>query len=100
MTSIKEKALELFFIFEEYPKVFRRFIFYLLLAPILMLMYFFLLNWINNLNFMGIYPFGQLIGENYKLLMWGIVLMPALVLLWGWADTHDLYYELKDKKYH
>lgn len=100
MPSIKEKAVELFFIFDEYPKVFRRFIFYVLLAPILSFIYIILLNWLNNLNFIGIYPFAQWIVENYNLLRWGILLVPFFVLLWAWADISDLYFELKNKRYH
>ncbi|AUX90205.1 hypothetical protein [Acinetobacter sp. ACNIH1] len=99
MEWIGEKLEYLSTIFSEYPRVLRRTIFYIVLAPVLTLAYYFLLNGAANFNIMGMYPFNAWLIDNYNLLRWGLITIPLLILLWGWGDTSDLYHELKEKKY-
>lgn len=99
MNWIKAKFWNISDVFEEYPKVFRRAIFYLVLAGLMACFYTYLLNAVVSFNIMGTYPFYSLITDNIDVLQWGIIGIPVVILLWGWCDAEGLYYQLKNRKY-
>lgn len=99
MDWIREKLEYLSYIFSEYPRVLRRTIFYIVLAPFLTMVYYYLLIVAADFNIAGMHPFNTWLVDNYNLLRWGLIAIPLLILLWGWGDTSDLYHELKEKKY-
>ncbi|MCG2575186.1 hypothetical protein LVY74_16745 [Acinetobacter sp. ME22] len=96
---IKNKLWDLNDVFEEYPKVFWLFMFYLAIALTAMIGYMPILVKLANFNLMGGYPFYPVIAENIDMLKWGIPIIPSVILLWAWADVAEFYYTLKSKKY-
>lgn len=99
MGWIKDRLWRLGDAFEEFPRVLWLSIFYFVIAMVVMLGFFPVLHSIAAFNLMGTTPFYSLIGENYNFLRWGFLVLPALILLWGWADAEDLYLRLKERKY-
>lgn len=99
MNWIENKYWELKDIFREYPSVKRVTIFYIVLAIAALIAYLPLLKGIANLNIMGTSPLHTLILDNISILKWGVLAIPALILLWGWCDAEDMYYRLRNRKY-
>lgn len=99
MDWIKDKFWGLNDIFEKYPKVFWITMLYLSLAAMATIGYVPLLEGLANLNIMGMYPFYPMIADNIDLLRWGILVIPTVILLYGWSDAEDLYYKLNSKRY-
>jgi len=99
MEWIKDKGERLLGVFVEFPRVFWLSLIYFVVAMIVMFGFRSTLHSIAYLNFMGTTPFYNLIAENYHILKWGFLMLPALILLWGWADVEDLYLRLKQRKY-
>lgn len=99
MDWIKNKLWDLNDVFEEYPRVFRRMMFYLVLAGLATVFYLPFLKGVASFNLMGTYPFYSLIEANIDWLQWGFFAVPAVILFWGWCDADDLYHYLKNKRY-
>ena len=99
MNWIKEKCESLLGIFVEFPRVFILTVFYVVAALVVMLAFFLVLHSIATFNLMGTTPFYNLIADNYHILKWGFLAVPAAILLWGWADAEDLYLKLRNRKY-
>lgn len=99
MNWIKEKCESLLGIFVEFPRVFILTVFYVVTALVVMLGFFPVLHSIATFNLMGTTPFYNLIADNYHILKWGFLAVPAAILLWGWADAEDLYLKLRNRKY-
>lgn len=99
MDWIKEKCESLLWIFFEFPRVFFLTMFYLVVALAVMVAYFPLLHSIAEFNLIGAAPFYSLIADNYHILKRGFLVVPALILLWGWTDAEVLYLKLRKRKY-
>ena len=99
MEWVKEKFWQLNDVFEEYPRVFWCFIFYMTLAVVAMFSYLPILNGIANLNILGARPLFQLVVENFNWLRWGLIASPVLILLLGWCHADELHTKLARRKY-
>jgi len=99
MEWIKEKLEYLGCIYDEYPKVYWCSMLYMVLAGATVIGYFPLLVGVANLSILNGQPFQQMITENLSWLRWGIIVIPVLILFFGWCHADDLYHKLRNKRY-
>lgn len=99
MDWVKDKFWQLNDVFDEYPKVYWCVMLHMVLAAVAMFSYMPLFEAIANLDFVGVKPFKSLIVENWEMLRCGVVLLPVVILLFGWVHADELHDRLMRKKY-
>lgn len=98
MGWIKDKAEDIGDILEYHPRLNRLIWFYIILAFIALWVYEPLMVKIANLTILSGQPFNQLIVNNYEVLRWGYLAIPAAILFYGFIDVLDSYENLKHKR--
>lgn len=99
MGWIGNKIDDITIAFGMFPKLKWLAIFYFIIAMLVMGFYLPFLKGIANFEIMqNIQPFYHLIAENFTVLRWGVLLIPAVILILGFLDVNDLYHEKLEKR--
>ncbi|PVZ89960.1 hypothetical protein C9426_00845 [Serratia sp. S1B] len=99
LQKIKDKIIDLGYVFEEFPKVYWAFILTIALTGITAIGYQQLLIKIYQIEILNSHPFQKIVEENLNSLMWGNLILPIVVLLITTLSTIELYEKLHFKKY-
>lgn len=99
LEKITDKLWALNDVFEEYPRVFNLTRFYIVLMIVVMCIYLPSLKWLVNFELLSNYPFREIIISNFKMLCWGVVVLPLVIALFGFFDVIGLHDRLKKRRY-
>lgn len=85
--------------FSEFPILKWRSLFFTVLLFLSVILYQPLIVFLYKFNIMGMQVFQKLIENNIDWLIWGNVILPLAVGLWGYFDVVSLYEEKHLKRY-
>lgn len=96
---LEKRLMKIEYAFREFPKLKWLSIFYMVLIFAAVLVYQPLLIGLYKFNIMGMHVFQEIIQNNLNLLLWGHLIVPLCIAVWGYFDVVSLYEEKYVKQY-
>lgn len=96
---LEKRLMKIEYAFREFPKLRWLTIFYMVLIFAAVLVYQPLLIGLYKFNIMGMHVFQEIIQNNLNLLLWGHLIVPLSIAVWGYFDVVSLYEEKYVKRY-
>lgn len=96
---LEKRLMKIEYAFREFPKLKWLSIFYMVLIFAAVLVYQPLLIGLYKFNIMGMHVFQEFIQNNLNLLLWGHLIVPLAIAVWGCFDVVSLYEEKYVKRY-
>ena len=96
---LEKRLMKIEYAFREFPKLKWLSIFYMVLIFAAVLVYQPLLIGLYKFNIMGMHVFQEFIQNNLNLFLWGHLIVPLSIAVWGYFDVVSLYEEKYVKRY-
>lgn len=96
---LEKRLMKIEYAFREFPKLKWLSIFYMVLIFAAVLVYQPLVIGLYKFNIMGMHVFQEFIQNNLNLLLWGHLIVPLAIAVWGYFDVVSLYEEKYVKRY-
>lgn len=85
--------------FSEFPILKWRAVFFIFLILLATVVYQPLIAFLYKFNMIGMHVFQVFIQQNVKLLIWGQIVIPLVIAIWGYLDVVSLYEQKHLKRY-
>lgn len=96
---LEKRLMKIEYAFRNFPELKRLSIFNFFIFLLSIVLYQPLMVCLYKLNIMGGYIFQDLFLQNVKLLLWGHLIVPLSIAVWGYFDVVSLYEEKFVKRY-